>query len=66
MAKSIVMVLTLMGSLFEAVIDLLKHGLAASLKHGKHNALEGLFVCCLNGALHGLGSSTTNGICSVL
>lgn len=60
------MVLTLMGSLFEAVIDLLKHGLAASLKHGQYDALEGLFVSRLDGTLHGLRSSTTDSIRSVL
>lgn len=42
--KSDGIMLTLVGSLFEAVIDLLKHGLAPSLKHGQHDALEGLFV----------------------
>lgn len=64
--KSTTIVLTLVGSLFEAVIDLLKHGLAASLKHGQHDALEGLFVGRLDGALHGLCSSTTDSIRSVL
>lgn len=60
------MVLTLVGSLFEAVINLLKHGLTASLKHGQDDALERLFVGCLDRSLHGLGSGTANGICSVL
>lgn len=58
--------LTFLGALFEAVIDLLKHGLAASLKHRKHNALERLFVRRLDGPLHGFGGGSTNGICRVL
>lgn len=60
------MILTLIGSLFKAVIYLLKHGLASTLKHGEHNALEGVFVGCLDGTLHGFSRSSANGISSVL
>lgn len=65
--KRLVLVdLTLMGSLFKAVIDLLEHGLAATLEYREHNALEGIFVGCLDGALHGLSCCSTNSICSIL
>lgn len=60
------MLLTVIGSLFEAVVNLLKHGLTASLKHRQDDAQEGLFVGCLDRALHGLSSSTAKSICSVL
>lgn len=59
-------ILTLIGSLFKAVIYLLKHGLAATLKHRENNALEGVFVGCLDRTLHGFGCSSANGISSVL
>lgn len=58
--------LTFLCALFKAVVDLLKHGLAASLKHRQHNALEGVFVCCLNGSLHCFSCRSTNGVCCVL
>lgn len=58
--------LTFLCSLLEAVIDLLKHGLAASLKNRQHNALEGIFICCLDGTLHCFSCCSTNRICCVL
>lgn len=58
--------LTLISSLFKAVIYLLEHGLTAALKHRKHNALEGVFVGCLDRTLHGFGCSSANSVGSVL
>lgn len=58
--------LTLLSSLLETVIDLLKHGLAAALKHRQHDALEGVFVGCLDGSLHGLGCRSADCIRRVL
>lgn len=58
--------LTFLSALFEAVIDLLKHGLAASFKDGQHDALERVFVGCLDWALHRFGCCSTDCICSVL
>lgn len=55
-----------MCALFEAVVDLLKHGLAASLEHGQHDTLEGVLVRRLYGPLHGFGRCPTNGIRRVL
>lgn len=62
----VLVILTLIGSLFKAVIYLLKHGLTATLKHGENNALEGVFVGCLYRPLHGFGCGSPNGIGSVL
>lgn len=58
--------LTFLCALFETVVDLLKHGLAASLKDRQHNALEGVFVGRLNGPLHGFGCCPTDGVGGVL
>lgn len=55
-----------MGSLFEAVVDLLEHGLAPTLKHRQHDALECLLVGGLDGALHGLSCCAPNGVSGVL
>lgn len=60
------MILTLIGSLFKAVIYLLKHGLAATLEHRENNALESVFVGCLDRTLHGFSCGSANGISSVL
>lgn len=58
--------LTFLGALFEAVVDLLEHGLAASLKDGQHDALEGVLVGGLDGPLHGFGRRPADGIRCVL
>lgn len=58
--------LTFLCSLFEAVINLLKHGLAASLKNRQHNALESIFIGCLDGPLHRFSCCSTNCISRVL
>lgn len=58
--------LTFLCSLLEAVVDLLKHGLTASLKNRQHNALEGIFICCLDGTLHRFSCCSTNRISGVL
>lgn len=55
-----------MCALFEAVVNLLKHGLAASFKNRQHDALEGVFVSCLDGPLHCFRCCSTNGVCRVL
>lgn len=62
----VLVILTLIGSLFKAVIYLLKHGLAATLKHREHNALEGVFVGRLDGTLHGFSCGSAYGVSSVL
>lgn len=58
--------LTFLCALFKAVVDLLEHGLAASLEHGQHDALEGVLVRRLNGSLHRFGRCSTNGVRRVL
>lgn len=55
-----------MRALFEAVVDLLEHGLAASLKDGQHDALEGVLVGRLDGPLHGFSRRPADGVCCVL
>jgi len=58
--------LTFLCALFKAVVDLLEHGLAASLKHGQHGALEGVFVGRLDGPLQGIGRRSANSVRYVL
>lgn len=58
--------LTFLCALFETVVDLLKHGLAASFKNRQHNALEGVLVGRLNGPLHRFSRCPTNGIRRIL
>lgn len=65
-AQMLMFGLTVLCALFEAVIDLLKHGLAASFKKRQHDALEGIFVGCLYGPLHRFRCCSTNGVRCVL
>lgn len=58
--------LTFLCALLEAVVDLLEHGLAATLKDGQHDALEGVLVGGLDGPLHGFSRRPADGVCCVL
>ena len=58
--------LTFLCPLFKAVVDLLKHGLAAPLENRQHDALEGVFIGCLDGPLHRFGCCASNCVCRVL
>lgn len=58
--------LTFLCALFETVVDLLEHGLAASLEDRQHDALEGVLVGGLDGPLHGFSRRPADGVRCVL
>lgn len=54
--------LTFVRALFEAVVDLLKHGLTASFKDWQDRVLESVFVSHLDGSLYRFGGCSTDRI----